>query len=174
MIGPQALIQTLARRLTNAILTIPAKRDWAWAIALLLIYGAVFLPIGLASGFLRWQLPSSLWVAIGVLLRALLMPGLSEELFFRVLLIPHPSESVSLTTRRTWVGVSWISFVLYHPLNPAAPAFFGEPIFLLGAGLLGIACTIAYLQCGSLWTPVMIHWLAVVIWLLLFDGLAKF
>ncbi|MBD2022126.1 CPBP family intramembrane metalloprotease, partial [Leptolyngbya sp. FACHB-36] len=106
------MIQTLARRLTNAIRTIPAKRDWVWAIALLLIYGAVFLPIGLASGFLRWHLPSSLWLAIGVLVRALLMPGLSEELFFRVLLIPHPLESVSLTTRGGWIGVSWISFVL--------------------------------------------------------------
>ncbi len=46
-------------------------------------------------------------------------------------------------------------------------------VFLVLAALLGIICSLAYIQSGSLWTPVMIHWLLVVVWLLLLVGYRK-
>jgi predicted Abi (CAAX) family protease len=69
-------------------------------------------------------------------------------------------------------------FIVYHPLNalsffPKGLKTFFNWVFLVLAALLGIICSIAYLQSGSLWTPVVIHWLAVVIWLLLLGGYGK-
>ncbi|MEL6500374.1 MAG: CPBP family glutamic-type intramembrane protease, partial [Cyanobacteria bacterium J06623_1] len=93
-----------------------------------------------------------------------------------------------------WSGFSLLLFVIYHPLNaltffPQGKETFFDPIFLSLAGILGLTCAIAYQQTGSLWLPVAIHqrsqqapsfyggvicdWLAVVFWLLCFDGLHR-
>ncbi|XGV98198.1 MAG: CPBP family glutamic-type intramembrane protease [Leptolyngbya sp. BL-A-14] len=40
--------------------------------------------------------------------------------------------------------------------------------------MLGIICTLSYLKSGSLWMPVVMHWVIVVSWLLIFGGLEKF
>jgi predicted Abi (CAAX) family protease len=154
-------------------MSLPKQQDWGWAIVLLTIYGLVYLPIGLLSGFLKFDPQLSAWTIVQVMIAAFFMPGLNEELMFRVLPIPHPQESVSVNTRWLGVGISWISFLLYH-LLPWTPLFFRDRIFLLGAGLVGIICTIAYLKTGSLWIPVFIHWQIVVVWLLLLGGLARF
>ncbi len=45
--------------------------------------------------------------------------------------------------------------------------------WLQTARLLILFTLIAYLQSGSLWTPVVIHWLAVVVWLLFLGGYRK-
>lgn len=166
-------MQKLMLRLKAACLTRPTARDWQWAAKLLISFGLIYLPIGLTSGFLTWKLQNSLWTVLGVLAGSFWMPGLSEELFFRGLLIPHPTETVPSTERRFMIAVSWFSFILYH-LNPFTPPFFSNPIFLLGAGLIGLICTFAYLQSGSIWTAVVIHWLIVGIWLLCLGGLARF
>jgi predicted Abi (CAAX) family protease len=41
-----------------------------------------------------------------------------------------------------------------------------DPRFLVQVTLLGLACSLAYLVSGSIWPPVLIHWLTVVVWLL--------
>lgn len=61
-------------------------------------------------------------------------------------------------------------FVVYHPLaarlwDRRQPAVFDDPRFLLQCALLGSACVLAYGFSGSLWAPVLIHWLAVAAWL---------
>jgi predicted Abi (CAAX) family protease len=169
-------MQRLLDRLKKAIFTRPRRQDWLWVLALLAFYSVIYMPIGVASGFLRWDVQSDWGMWLGVMLRALLMPGLNEELLFRVLPLPHPSETVSSRDRWLWIVISLIAFVLYHLLNMnfGAPSFFSDPIFLLGAGLLGIVCTIVYLKSSSIWTAVFCHWAIVVIWLLMFGGLAKF
>jgi predicted Abi (CAAX) family protease len=165
---------TLIDRFMLATRTVPTCRDWVIAIALLLGYGLIYLPIGFGSGFLKLSVQMNWGMIVMVLLRALLTPALFEELVFRVLLIPHKTEILS-TPIRWWLTVfSWIAFIVYHPLNPLGEAFFSEPIFLTGAGLLGTICTVSYLQCGSYWLPVFMHWLLVVIWLLVLGGLEKF
>jgi predicted Abi (CAAX) family protease len=77
-----------------------------------------------------------------------------------------------------WGCLSLFLFVVYHPLN--ALSFFSRGIetffnriFLTLAALLGMLCSLTYLQSGSLWTPVVIHWLVVVVWLLLLGGYRK-
>ncbi|MBW4471630.1 MAG: CPBP family intramembrane metalloprotease [Stenomitos rutilans HA7619-LM2] len=101
------------------------------------------------------------------------MPSLLEELGFRVLLLPHPTEHASPTTRWLLSSLGWLLFVVYH-IHPFVPTFFRTPPFLTGAGLLGIICTLSYLKSGSIWMPVVIHWSIVVAWLLIFGGLEKF
>lgn len=163
----------LVQRLIAALLTIPSAKDWGVAIALLLIFTLIYLPIGLKLGFLKFGLPPSWQTVIGVSAASFFMPGVLEELMFRGLLIPRTTEALTSRQNWFWVVLSWLLFIAYH-LHPFTPAFFKGIAFLSGAGLLGIACTLSYLQSQSIWTAVFIHWLIVVVWLLLFGGLAKF
>ena len=54
--------------------------------------------------------------------------------------------------------------------NPVSAVFFHNPYFLIIVTLLGITCSIAYIYSKSLWVPVIIHWLTVLIWVLLLGG----
>lgn len=167
-------MNTLFQRLSAAFLTVPSLTDWLWAIALFLAFSLLYLPIGLASGFLKVDVQFSQKTIATVVPGTLLMPGLFEELIYRVLLIPHAIETVTPVIWWLSVGLSWLLFISSHPLNPFANhGTFKNPIFLIGAALLGIACTISYIQSGSLWPPVLIHWLIVVVWLLALGGLRK-
>lgn len=173
MTSVKTLTKNLLLRLKTACLSRPNLKDGIWSIALLVSFGLVYLPIGLTSGFLTWDMPASPGTVAGVLVGSFWMPGFSEELFFRALLIPHPTETVSPTQRWFTIGLSWVGFILYH-LNPATPLFFRDPFFLIGAGLIGLICTLSYLKSGSIWTSVSLHWLIVATWLLCLGGLAKF
>jgi predicted Abi (CAAX) family protease len=166
-------VQLIFRRVKSAFFTIPHTNDWLQAIGLLLIFAFVYLPIGFGLGFLELDVRSSWQTVVSVSLGALFMPSLLEELGFRVLLLPHPAESTSPSTRWLFSGFSWLLFVAYH-LHPLVPSFFRTLAFLLGAGLLGIICTLSYLKSGSVWIPIFIHWAIVVAWLLLFGGLKRF
>jgi len=69
-----------------------------------------------------------------------------------------------------WIALSVGLFVLYHPLAarlwyPQGRQLFRDPRFLLQCSWLGLACALAYSLSGSLWWAVLIHWLAVLIWL---------
>ena len=92
--------------------------------------------------------------------------------------MPYPDAQIMSKSDLIWSGFSLALFVIYHPLN--ALTFFpqGRPVFfsfhfLILAAALGATCNIAYWLSGSLWIPVLIHWLAVVFWLLCFGGLEK-
>ena len=107
------------------------------------------------------------------------MPALCEEIVFRILFLPHPTENPSIKKQIIWGVISLTVFIVYHPLqgitwNPGGSEVFMEPIFLILAALLGVMCTIAYYWVGSLWLPVFIHWLAVVVWLVLLNGFYQF
>ncbi|MEO0488081.1 MAG: hypothetical protein AAFZ49_00815, partial [Cyanobacteria bacterium J06659_2] len=86
-----------------------------------------------------------------------------------------PSEGATISAFFAWGLVSLGVFIVSHPLNaivffPTRRTTFFDPIFLTLAGLLGGICTLAYGLSGSLWPPVLLHWVIVVIWLLLFGG----
>lgn len=168
------LFQIRFRSLSIALRTVPTLRDWRFTIGLLLLYSLIYLPIGFGFGFLKLAIEFHWQTWITVILSAFIMPGCSEELFFRGFLLPHRSENTSARVRAISIGFSWIAFLIYHPLNPLGQSFFGDPIFLMGAGLLGIVCTITYLKSGSLWSAIFAHWSIVVIWLLMLGGFAKF
>ncbi|MGQ9873437.1 CPBP family glutamic-type intramembrane protease [Leptodesmis sp.] len=106
---------------------------------------------------------------------ALVMPSMFEEVVFRVLLLSHPGEGVSPDGQWLWGTIALLIFVLSHPLNsftffPASRTTFLSPVCLMAAGFLGAVCSLSYLQSGFLWTPVVIHWIVVVIWLLFLGG----
>jgi predicted Abi (CAAX) family protease len=136
----------------------------------------VALAIGFGSRWLEVKvLPLPRDRALKLAAGLFLLPAVVEELVFRVLLLPQPSQTSDRATWLAWGTVSLVLFVLYHPLNaltlfPAARQLFMDPLFLLLAAGLGVVCSVAYWLSGSLWTPVAIHWIVVVVWLLFLGG----
>jgi predicted Abi (CAAX) family protease len=166
----------LAARAGAAVSTIPGAAGWLVSVALLGIYALIALPVGFKLGFIQVEVLKSRRTVAQILAGSFLMPGISEEFFFRVLLLPHPAENASLGAQWLWGCVSLTLFVVYHPLNIFAAGhdtIFRTPVFLLSAALLGVACTVAYLHTGSLWVPVVIHWIIVAVWLVLLGGYKK-
>ena len=168
----------LYNRVISAFLSFPDLSSWLIALLLLLIIAPICLSIGVRTGLLRVRV-SDLSVAKAIRVSAIcfFFPAVVEELLFRVLLIPHKTEHISITTQLAWVFISLSLYVFSHPLNAVifykkSRATFTNPIFLLLTLILGTACTISYFQSGSIWTSVIIHWITVVVWLLLLDGYA--
>ena len=105
----------------------------------------------------------------------LVHPAFVEELIFRALLVPRRTEAMPRSGLYARAGLALLVYVAAHPLNallfwPAALPVFANPFYLTLASLLGLTCTAAYLISGSIWPPVAIHWLTVVLWLLLLGG----
>jgi predicted Abi (CAAX) family protease len=168
-------LELLARRLSAAVLTIPDFTDWLAAAAVALVCTAIALPVGFWSGFLKIDVQTSQSTIVAVAVGCLFSPAITEEIFFRVLMLPHPEENVSGLMLWFWGCASLAVFVVYHPLNaltfyPVGQPTFMNPVFLLLTAVLGAACAIAYLLCGSVWPAVAIHWVAVTVWLLLLGG----
>jgi predicted Abi (CAAX) family protease len=169
----------ISDRLRLATSTIPNLEAWLYAAALLLVFTVIALPIGFWWGFLQLEVLTESWkTIIGIIATSFLMPAVTEELVFRVFLLPHPIEKASVSVLWLWGCISLVLFVVYHPLN--ALSFFSKGrktffnwVFLLLAALLGVVCSLTYLQSGSLWIPVAIHWLVVVVWLLVLGGYRK-
>lgn len=163
-------------RLRQAATTRPQPRDWLLAAGLTGGLGLVIVPLGLLSHFLSLTLADVTWPdGLRLAARVLLAPALLEEGFWRVLLLPHPTEIIS--DRKRWrVGLPMLGlFVVMHPFNamtlyPTAFDTFTNPVFLLAAALLGLVCTIAYWRSGSWWVVTAMHWLVVIVWLLLLGG----
>jgi len=87
-----------------------------------------------------------------------------------IALLPRPAGGPNFANFWAWGALNVGLFVLYHPLaarlwDRRQPAVFDDPRFLLQCALLGSACVLAYGASGSLWAPVLIHWLAVAAWL---------
>lgn len=169
-------LKTRIASVAIAFQRVPEFRVWLRCLALFAGYAAFVLAVGLSTGFLKPELMSGNWRAF-VLVPVLIFfrPAAVEELFFRAILIPHPREDVS--RRRVWITatLSLIVFIAMHPLNGylvrhEAFAVFSSPLFLCFAGLLGIVCTLTYRISGSLWPPILIHWLTVVTWTVFLGG----
>ena len=168
--------------LLNRILAsafIPTLHDWLIAALAILAFTTIALGLGLSTGFLRFQIWQAKPIEYSLLaLRCVITPAITEELFFRILFIPHPTEAVNWQIWSLWAALSLLIFILYHPLNAKTlykdgyPTFF-QPTFLTLATLLGITCTITYALTGSLWIIIFIHWLVVVLWLVVFGGMHK-
>ncbi|MEB3185099.1 MAG: CPBP family glutamic-type intramembrane protease [Cyanobacteriota bacterium] len=180
LLGHLPVLGSLFNRVLASLLPPFQPGDLVSSLLVLAVYGALALGLGVASGFLSlpWQWPP-LGQALPRVAGLLLLPALVEELLFRVLLIPHPIEGLPWLPQLAWIALSLGLFVLYHPVAgrlwyPQARALFDDPRFLLQATLLGAACSLAYGFTGSLWPPVLIHWLAVVIWLEPLQGRNRF
>ncbi|MEM7553581.1 MAG: CPBP family glutamic-type intramembrane protease [Cyanobacteria bacterium P01_A01_bin.84] len=162
-----------------AAIALPKLSDWLTGAGILFAYGAIALPLGLNSRFLQLQIWSVSWIRhLFKALQLFIMPAFVEELIFRVLLLPHPTEAIPWYQWSLWANFILFLFILYHPLNAKTfykqgyPTFF-DPIFLILVGLLGIACTLTYALTGSLWLIVLIHWIVVTVWLQILAGMTK-
>ncbi len=155
------VLETIEKRSLRAVRTIPGMRAWLEAAVSLAAVG-VLAWILCPSLFGPFMFPATASLVIAV--NAFFSPALVEELFFRVLILPPPSQ------RKASPGIILFSLFLFvgsHPLNAwlyrvdARPLFY-DPAFLAVVAALGIACTASYLRTGSLWPPVVMH--AVFVW----------
>ena len=166
----------MGHRIWQAVTVRPQPRDWLRAAALTIALGLVAIPLGLQSHFLSLiQADITGAERLRLAARVLIVPALLEESFWRVIMLPHPTEIMS--DRKRWrLGLPILGlFVVMHPLNamtlyPTGFNTFTNPIFLLLATLLGLICTIVYWQSGSLWVVTAMHWLVVTVWLLFLGG----
>jgi predicted Abi (CAAX) family protease len=153
--------------------------DLALTLALLGLYAAWALPWGLRNGFLRrrWR-PSPPRPLLRQAAALLWMPALVEELLFRVALLPRPGEGVPTAGALGWAALALAAFVAYHPLAgrlwyPAGRDLFHDPRFLGLCAGLGLICTLGYWATGSLLSPVLLHWLVVLVWLDPLEGAVR-
>ena len=174
------IIYTIIRNrlgiLVAAFKTLPSPETWRLSIVIFILYGAITTPIGFLTGLLRVEtMEAPLWVWVLVPLVLFIRPALIEEVFFRVLMLPRPGQTLALKYRLSWIIVSLVIFVAWHPINgivfrPEVAATFTDPAFLFIVLFLGIACSTAYLKSGSIWPPILIHWVTDVVWVLFMGG----
>ena len=94
-----------------------------------------------------------------------LVPSLTEEGFFRGMLMPDRSE-----TRRpfAWIVATAAAFTAWHPVETLflrhAASIFLRPDFLACTAILGLGAATIRWRTASLWPAVALHWLAVVLW----------
>lgn len=173
------MIKLIGQRLRDAFLTFPTTTILLQLALPLLALAIILLLIGFKSGFLKFELLQKSWAEISkIVALSFLMPALGEEIVFRVLFLPHPTENPEISTQLLWGFITLTAFIVYHPLEaltwyPGGRDIFIKPSFLILAALLGAMCTIAYLASGSVWLSVIIHWLAVAVWLVLLGGFFK-
>ncbi|MEM6502988.1 MAG: CPBP family glutamic-type intramembrane protease [Cyanobacteria bacterium P01_C01_bin.89] len=172
-------LSQIQEKVTSAMLTVPTTKDWIVAAVLLLIVAATCLPLGLWCKFLDVRTPKlSAIKTIRILVDRLLFPCFAEELIFRVLLLPVKNNLISIKVKLLLGAVSLTAYVASHPINATlfykqASETFINPFFLFSTTVLGIACTFAYTISGSIWTPIAIHWITVIGWLLALGGYSK-
>jgi predicted Abi (CAAX) family protease len=154
------------RRIALALATRPTVRAWIIAGVAGGAFAVTAVPFGFASGLFAFSLPDS-WTRLAVFaLVAVVIPGLGEEVIFRALILPHPTEKCS---PRFPAVVGVLVFVAWHPLNaalffPQVWPLFTDWRFLTLAGWLGICLTVVYTRGGSVWPCVAVHWLVAVVW----------
>ena len=168
------MIESLFLRLVAAVTTFPNGKSYLVGFILLFAYTGVALIWGFKANFLKFQ-PLTFKTQIArIVFTAFFTPALLEEIVFRISLLPQPSHNL---LHLPWVAIAINVpiFVAYHPLNaliffPQGQKTFFNDTFLSLAGLLGFICIIAYWQSGSLWLPVILHWIVVITWLVILGG----
>jgi predicted Abi (CAAX) family protease len=138
------------------------------------IYVCASLAIGFYTGLFSVKVidyPMSVLLPFSLFI----FPSLLEEVFFRGVLIPNNAVNHGEKRIVTYIVVSTTAFVLWHPfnaltINRTAANMFLNPSFLLIVAALGITCSISYVASRSLWTPIIIHWLTVVVWVVFLGG----
>lgn len=92
-------------------------------------------------------------------LLAILSPALWQEILFRVLLLPHPTEGVTPVMIGLWTVISLGLWLAYHALR-LRPRASGPHLLanLACPAVVGLLATVIYLATGSLWIGTGFHW----------------
>ena len=149
-------------------------RSLKFSIIVTLIYGLIAAIVGLNSGLFKLDLIDSSF-AFFLPFTLFVFPSFLEESFFRGILIPNNAKERGLKYALVIALISSTLFVAWHPLNAltinkGAQELFLNPYFLFVAFCLGMTCSLSYIYSRSLWAPVTIHWLTVVIWVIFLGG----
>lgn len=140
---------------------------------LIISYAVLAFLIGCLSGVLEYK-PLTSNAVFYLPLTLFFIPSIFEEILFRGLILPIELKNKNKKTIINYIILSTVLFVLWHPfmalINPVSATFFFNPYFLLIVMLLGITCSLAYIYSQSLWLPIVIHWLTVLIWVILLGG----
>lgn len=176
LIVTRLIFLTFAARRHKALAVMPNYNNARHLIVLICVYILFVSILGWQTRFLSWK-PQPIATVVRVTITCLFAPAILEELFFRVLLLPYPFET-SFKSYLLRSALSLFLFIVYHPLNastffPQGRKVFFDRIFLVLAASLGIVCTITYWQTGSIWLPVLIHWITVAVWLSCLGGSDK-
>jgi predicted Abi (CAAX) family protease len=142
--------------------------------ALTLLFAFVALTTGQLGRLYTFQILDGRTASI-FFFSLFLFPALLEESFFRGILIPNNIKQRGTKAVLFFTLLSTTLFTLWHPLNalmvnPGAQALFYDPYFLVIVFCLGIVCSLSYILSRSLWVPIIIHWLTVVVWVLFLGG----
>jgi predicted Abi (CAAX) family protease len=179
LLGQLPVVGVVLPRLMDAFFAPLTGRGLALGALLLGAYAAAALALGRGTGFLPAQRTRARpLVMVRQAIVLLLTPSLIEETLFRAALLPHPLEGLNGWDSLAWGALSVGLFVAWHPLAGRlwyrqGRRLFDDGRFLLLASLLGVVCVIAYQATGSIWPPVLIHWLVVLIWLELLGGRSR-
>jgi uncharacterized protein len=158
-------VKTIAKRVWSGLTTWPDRRMWLFSAGVFIAYAVLAWGIGFATGLYRFEphLDESL---VRVFVVAFFVPAIGEEVFFRGALIPSTKEKVRALPQ---ILLALALFLAWHPINawlffPEVLPLFSNWRFLLVTALLGIACSYLWRTTRSLWPPIVLHWVAVVIW----------
>lgn len=160
----------------DAAIAMPSRQAWQRCALIYLAFLACAVPLGIASGLIHAAVaPLPVSAALIVACTLLVHPAITEEIVFRALLLPRQPARVSRGRLGAAIVVALFLYVVAHPLNahffwPAALGVFTNPWYLALATLLGVACTATYLVSGSIWPPVIVHWVTVASWILFLGG----
>ena len=169
-------LQSRFQDIKLGLITKPGKADIIFSVAVALIYAAIALPVGLLTGFLKIRVLEMNTSTMVILpLSLLVMPSFLEELFFRALMLPHKTRRLAAQKKVFLSLLSIFVFIAWHPINAitinlAAYPVFTNPVFLILATIMAVACTVTYLKSGSVWIPVVIHWITVLVWVFFLGG----
>jgi len=154
----------LVRRLEGAGYTLAWGRGWGWTVGLnFLIFAAIAIPLGQATGFIRFDLSYERFQALPLAaLGTFLFTAWPEELLFRGLLQNLVSRTFS-STLAGWLVASVI-FGLAHLNNPPFPNW----RYVLMATIAGLFYGRAWMKTGSIFASSLVHTLVNVFWHLLF------
>ncbi|MEM6519578.1 MAG: CPBP family glutamic-type intramembrane protease [Cyanobacteria bacterium P01_D01_bin.71] len=144
----------------------------------LLAIAAFALVYGRRSGFLRLRFKVAQPVKMTLnLIKLFLFPALVEELIFRVMLLPHPTEKLPTGRWLAWAALSVGLFVIYHVIfswvRPQARAVLSDRRFLVIVTWVGLILAVLYGLTGSLLAVTVVHWVVVASWLYGFGGLER-
>jgi predicted Abi (CAAX) family protease len=163
----------LHKNLIAGFCTSPLRAPFK-AVALAPLYVLAAIVIGFGADLLHYE-PVSHRIAPLLPFTLFIFPALVEEAFFRGILIPRNMLNRGCGATSIAIAGSTLLFVMWHPLsaftmNPAAKADSLNPAFLSIVALLGVTCGYSYVASRSLWVPVLIHWVTVIIWVLWLGG----
>jgi membrane protease YdiL (CAAX protease family) len=144
----------------------PERLDWLKALVLLVVYAAIAIPVGLATGFLGFEPDITPAKAALLAVGLALTVALPEELFFRGIL----DTGLRRVFKLPWVSllISSAAFGLMHWNNRSDPT--EQKLYFGLATAAGVFYGLAHRWTGRLFAAVLIHTLVDLFWIAFFRG----